>query len=108
MQSRRTMFSCVALLFALSLCAISASDIPATPPGWPSFRGWYAGGIAEGYRTPARWNVEKAQNVEWKIPIPGMPGSCRAVPAFHVGYGGREVNSPARYSSIFPGVGRDS
>ena len=79
MQFRIRTLSCAAFLFALSLCSIGAGDNPATPAGWPSFRGWFASGIAEGYRTPVQWNVETAQNVEWKIPIPGMGHSSPVV-----------------------------
>ena len=48
-------------LCALGLCAAGAVDNPATPSGWPSFRGWFASGIAEGYRTPVQWNVGRAK-----------------------------------------------
>ena len=80
MQSRAARISFAAFLFALSLCYVGAGgDNPATPIGWPSFRGWFASGIAEGYRTPVQWNVKAAQNVEWKTPIPGMGHSSPVV-----------------------------
>ncbi|HTY63153.1 MAG TPA: PQQ-binding-like beta-propeller repeat protein [Acidobacteriota bacterium] len=79
MKFSARMFLCAALLFTLGLCAVGAGDNPATTTGWPSFRGWFAGGIADGYSTPVQWNVDQAQNVEWKVPIPGMGHSSPVV-----------------------------
>jgi outer membrane protein assembly factor BamB len=79
MQSRIKCISCIALLIALCLCSVSAGDNPATPAGWPSFRGWFASGIAEGYGTPVQWDVASSQNVEWKTPIPGLGHSSPIV-----------------------------
>jgi len=39
---------------------------------WPSFRGLYARGVAEGFSTPTEWNVEQGKNIRWKTAIPGM------------------------------------
>jgi outer membrane protein assembly factor BamB len=39
---------------------------------WSSFRGPRASGVAEGKSTPLRWDAEKAQNIRWKTPIPGL------------------------------------
>jgi len=44
----------------------------ATSKHWPSFRGIFATGIADGQNPPTTWNVEKSQNIKWKTPIPGM------------------------------------
>jgi outer membrane protein assembly factor BamB len=79
MQYRNRRLFCAAFLLALSLFSIAASDNPATPAGWPSFRGWFASGIAEGYPTPAQWNVKTKQNIEWKTPIPGLGHSSPVV-----------------------------
>jgi outer membrane protein assembly factor BamB len=79
MKSRINRISCAGILFALSLCSISAGDNPNTPAGWPSFRGWFASGIAEGFRTPVQWNMGSGQNVEWKTLIPGMGHSSPVV-----------------------------
>jgi outer membrane protein assembly factor BamB len=79
MQFPMRAFSCAALLVFLSLCAIVAGDTPATHTGWPSFRGWNASGIAEGYSTPVQWNAGNAQNVEWKTAIPGLGHSSPVV-----------------------------
>ena len=66
----------------VSLCSHSTLSLAwivlalALPAGaqtnWPSFRGANAGGLAMGSITPARWDVEKAQNVLWRVPIPGL------------------------------------
>ncbi len=42
---------------------------------WPSFRGAQGKGIAEGFATPVKWDMEKGENVLWKIPIPGLAHS---------------------------------
>lgn len=39
---------------------------------WPSFRGWRASGVAEGYKTPERWDLADAKTIRWKTPIPGL------------------------------------
>ena len=39
---------------------------------WPSFRGMNASGIAENYSTPTTWNVEKSENIKWKVPVEGL------------------------------------
>ncbi len=67
------------LILALSLCSSAAIDNSSSPSGWPSFRGWFASGIAEGHRTPVQWDVAKGQNVDWKTQIPGMGHSSPIV-----------------------------
>lgn len=44
----------------------------AASKNWPSFRGMFATGIADGQNPPTIWNAEKAVNIKWKTPIPGM------------------------------------
>jgi outer membrane protein assembly factor BamB len=46
---------------------------------WPSFRGWRASGIAEGFTTPTSWNLESSKNIQWKVPIPGLAHSSPVV-----------------------------
>jgi outer membrane protein assembly factor BamB len=46
---------------------------------WPSFRGRYASGVADGQMPPVSWDVEKGYNVRWKTPIPGLGHSCPVV-----------------------------
>lgn len=46
---------------------------------WPSFRGPFATGVAEGYTTPVKWDGEKDVNVLWKTPIPGLSVSSPVV-----------------------------
>ncbi len=79
MQSSIRNIAGATLLFVLSLLSISAGQSLSSPPGWPSFRGWFARGIAEGYRTPVQWNGETLQNVQWKVPIQGMGHSSPVV-----------------------------
>lgn len=46
---------------------------------WPSFRGPSAAGVMEGYPTPMKWDLERSQNIHWKVPIPGLGHSCPTV-----------------------------
>lgn len=53
----------------------------ATAPSvhWPQFRGTQASGVAEGFKTPERWNIETGENLRWQTPIPGLAHSCPIV-----------------------------
>lgn len=46
---------------------------------WPSFRGQYARGVADGYSTVATWNVETGENIAWKTEIPGLAHSSPVI-----------------------------
>jgi outer membrane protein assembly factor BamB len=46
---------------------------------WPSFRGPYATGVADGQHPPLTWDVKTQANVRWKTPIPGLGHSCPIV-----------------------------
>ena len=43
---------------------------------WPQFRGIGGRGIAVDQNLPVTWNVEAEENLQWKIPIPGLGNSC--------------------------------
>jgi len=46
---------------------------------WPSFRGPFASGLATENDTATSWNVETAQGIAWKTPIPGLGHSSPAI-----------------------------
>jgi len=46
---------------------------------WPSFRGPSATGVAEGYRNPATWDLERGENIRWKTYIQGLGHSSPIV-----------------------------
>src|SRR5688572_27586920 len=46
---------------------------------WPSFRGPQARGVAEGFTTPAAWDVQAGKNVLWRTPIPGLAHSSPVI-----------------------------
>jgi outer membrane protein assembly factor BamB len=55
-----------------------------TPPicagqNWPSFRGERAAGVAEGYPTATKWDLERGENIRWKTPIPGLAHSSPVI-----------------------------
>ena len=63
---------------------LGLSSISTNAQNWPSFRGVNASGVAEGTNPPVNWDVEKAQNVLWKTPIPGLSHSSPIVWGDHV------------------------
>ncbi len=46
---------------------------------WPSFRGPFASGIADGQNPPAEWNAETGHNIQWSVAIPGLGHSSPVV-----------------------------
>ena len=67
---KRTVFFLLVLVF---------SSITTRAQNWPSFRGPNASGVAEGTNPPTSWDLEKTQNVLWKINIPGLSHSSPIV-----------------------------
>ncbi len=66
-------------LFVLSL-AIPLTAQEALDKGhWPTFRGRFARGVSEGHKLPTTWDVEKGENIAWKIPIDGMAHSSPVI-----------------------------
>ena len=46
---------------------------------WPSFRGTYASGVADGENPPWKWDATKSENIVWRTPIPGLAHSSPIV-----------------------------
>jgi hypothetical protein len=46
---------------------------------WPSFRGPYACGVAEGQNLPEQWDGPKGVNLRWKRKLPGLAHSSPIV-----------------------------
>ena len=46
---------------------------------WPSFRGEYASGVADGQDLPDNWDAKSGVNIKWKTLIPGLAHSTRAL-----------------------------
>lgn len=46
---------------------------------WPAFRGYHAGGVADGQHPPITWDVESGQHIRWKTPLPGLAHSSPIV-----------------------------
>lgn len=66
-------------IVSFAALSISAVVAPAEGQNWPSFRGQFATGVADGQDLPVSWNVETGENVRWKAPIPGMGHSSPVV-----------------------------
>lgn len=60
----------------LILALLAAGEGPRPGVDWPSFRGPQAGGVAEGFRTPASWDTAQ---VRWKAKVPGLGHSSPVV-----------------------------
>jgi len=64
----------------LSLMAYAGDEKSKTTDAtWPSFRGRYASGVADGQNLPDQWNGENGANIKWKTPIPGLAHSSPIV-----------------------------
>jgi outer membrane protein assembly factor BamB len=64
-----------AAIAAVALGAATVAGRAAAPrPGidWPSFRGIYASGVADGHPTLATWDVPKGQGLRWKTSVDGL------------------------------------
>ncbi len=46
---------------------------------WPSFRGSYASGVADGQDLPLRWDAKTGLNVRYRVPIPGLAHSSPVI-----------------------------
>ncbi len=46
---------------------------------WPGFRGAGASGVADGFTTVVKWDIEKSENILWNMSIPGLAHSSPAV-----------------------------
>jgi len=52
--------------------------IPGTG-NWPSFRGEYASGVADGQELPDNWDSKSGENIIWKTSIPGLAHSSPVI-----------------------------
>jgi outer membrane protein assembly factor BamB len=68
----------IALISALVLVTLRTAD-PKPGVDWPSFRGIRGAGVADGFRTPATWNVPAKQGLRWQTAIPGLGHSSPIV-----------------------------
>jgi outer membrane protein assembly factor BamB len=65
------------LVFALALA--SSSPRTAVADVWPSFRGEFARGVADGHPLPERWDPASGANVRWRAEVPGAAHSSPIV-----------------------------
>lgn len=64
----------------LLLVSWSAAEGQDTGAGeWPSFRGAFAGGVAENQKIPLQWNAATGEGVLYKVAIPGLAHSSPIV-----------------------------
>lgn len=74
MKPRWGLYVALQLLLAATLSARAPHS-----DNWPSFRGNFASGIAEGQNLPERWDGQKRVSVKWKTPLPGLAHSSPVV-----------------------------
>jgi outer membrane protein assembly factor BamB len=66
-------------------CVLAGAAMAARPQqtterfNWPSFRGPFASGVADGQHPPTAWDPETGLNVLWSTPIPGLGHSSPIV-----------------------------
>jgi outer membrane protein assembly factor BamB len=73
-------FGPIHLLFLLSLVIIPAiAQKQADRDNWPSFRGRFASGVADGQNLPDHWDGEKGTAIKWRTRIPGLGHSSPIV-----------------------------
>jgi outer membrane protein assembly factor BamB len=65
-------------LLALLATAQAGARLP-RDTSWPQFRGPRASGVAEGFATPAAWDLASGKNVRWRAAIPGLAHSSPIV-----------------------------
>ena len=82
MKTRDSIFPAVCGVFLLAIHFLRGAE--SSSVHWPQFRGAQAAGVAEGFKTPGRWNVETGENIRWQTPIPGLAHSCPIVWGNHV------------------------
>ena len=90
------------LTSSVSPLPLSAADAPRPGVDWPQFRGIRAGGVADGFATPLRWDVPNKQGVLWKTPMPGLGHSSPAVWGDLVCL--TTAETPGREASLKPGL----
>ncbi len=64
----------LAILSVLCLAATAA-----VADSWPSFRGEFARGVADGAALPTSWNPATGENIRWRTEIPGSSHSSPVV-----------------------------
>ena len=79
MALKRVLFLLAAACAAGSIALAGRAADPRPGIDWPSFRGIKAAGVAEGFPTPAAWNVPKGEGVRWKTAVDGLGHSSPIV-----------------------------
>jgi outer membrane protein assembly factor BamB len=64
---------------SFSLILIIAISVTVSAQNWPQFRGPGATGVVESPGQPVKWDAAAAQNVRWKLAIPGLAHSSPVV-----------------------------
>ncbi|MGI9239724.1 MAG: PQQ-binding-like beta-propeller repeat protein [Verrucomicrobiales bacterium] len=69
----------IVLLLASVFCATALAQEGEGSGRWPSFRGPFAAGVADGQALPEEWDVESGEGLKFKVAIPGLAHSSPIV-----------------------------
>ena len=78
-MTRAVVTLAIASLVATTSIELRSAADPRPGVDWPSFRGINGAGVAEGFATPATWDVPAGQGVGWKTPIEGLGHSSPVI-----------------------------
>ena len=67
---RRPTFAILLIVCSLGL---------ANAQNWPTFRGEFARGVADGQSLPDEWDIKTGKNIRWRTEIPGMGHSSPVI-----------------------------
>jgi outer membrane protein assembly factor BamB len=76
MSSRSTIYYFASTLMFI-ICILHQTIAGDT--NWPAFRGQFAQGISAAANLPDFWDVEKNENIKWKISVPGLAHSSPVI-----------------------------
>ena len=73
------MKSLICALIMIAMIPLLAGEPENASSNWPSFRGPFASGVADGQNLPDKWNIADGTNVKWRAAIPGLAHSSPIV-----------------------------
>ena len=77
----KTALTCTAAAVGILGGHVRVHSMADARPGvdWPSFRGIRGTGVADGFQTPAAWNVPEKKGLRWTTPIEGLGHSSPVI-----------------------------
>jgi hypothetical protein len=66
-------------LATVVILLIGCSSNSVNAQNWPTFRGEFARGVADGQALPDQWDIKTGKNIRWRTEIPGMGHSSPVI-----------------------------